>query len=183
MTSGTAHRIAVGWPSVSYEWWNAGDPDWALGGELVYGDWSGDFSDVEIGLGLNVPLRFHLHSGRRAAVAFRLTPGLLLAEIENGPNDRFVFGARGEIAVPVTISLHRRVNLVTGVNFPVSLMFAENQDPVVILPILGRIGVEITATRTLAPWLLLELGPALAFGDFGGEIEFALRFWLGMTVW
>ena len=49
MEYGMAHNVSVGWPSVSYEWWNAGRPDWALGAEIVYGDWSGEYSDVTIG--------------------------------------------------------------------------------------------------------------------------------------
>jgi hypothetical protein len=41
---------ATGWPSTSYEWWNKGSGklDWALGGELVYGPWSGAWDDPRI---------------------------------------------------------------------------------------------------------------------------------------
>ena len=42
--SDMAHQVRSGWLSTSYEWWNTGKRrlDWALGGELVYGPWSGE---------------------------------------------------------------------------------------------------------------------------------------------
>jgi len=41
LKSETVHNTGVGWPSLFYEWWNKGQGnlDWALGAELVYGDW------------------------------------------------------------------------------------------------------------------------------------------------
>ena len=43
LKSEMVHNTGVGWPSLFYEWWNKGQGnlDWALGAELVYGDWSG----------------------------------------------------------------------------------------------------------------------------------------------
>jgi len=35
MGEGTAHQVGVGWPSLFYEWWHSGTPEWAIGGELV----------------------------------------------------------------------------------------------------------------------------------------------------
>lgn len=180
MTSSTAHQVGLGWPSVYYEWWHSGNPDWALGGELVYGDWSGEFSNVEIGGAFNVPFRWHLMESGITDVGFRVAPGVLVGET-GGKNERFVFGARAEIGVPVSVDLHPKVNLVTGGVVPATFMWVKGADPFVVIPILGQIGVEVAATPTIAPWLLLQLGPGLAFGDFGAEVEFAFRVWMGAT--
>ena len=179
MSGGTAHNVGAGWPSLFYEWWHSGNPDWAIGGELVYGDWSGEFSDVEIGGAFNVPLRWHLAKSGPTDVAFRLTPGVLIGNMEHGPDDDFVFGLRGEFAVPITIDLHPKVNLITGVTVPFSVFFVEDSDDYVVIPILARIGAEVKATNTVTPWLLFELGPGIAAGDFGSEVEFAFRIWVG----
>jgi len=58
LKSEVVHNTGIGWPSLFYEWWNKGQGnlDWALGAELVYGDWSGAFSDVSVGLAFNAPL-------------------------------------------------------------------------------------------------------------------------------
>lgn len=185
LQSRTAHHLGVGWPSLTYEWWHSGKLEWALGAELVYGDWSGAFSDVQIGGAFNIPLRWHLKTrGHRNAItdiAFRFTPGVLVGNIEAPGDDLFVFGVRGEFAVPVSIDVHERVNIVTGAAIPVSVYFVEDGDPFVVLPLLGRIGVEVGATERIVPWLLFELGPGLAFGDFGTEVEFAFRIWVGTT--
>ena len=159
MGSNTAHHMGLGWPSVFYEYWRAGNPDWGIGGELVYGDWSGDFSDVEIGGALNVPLRWRLSDQGRTAIAFRLAPGALIASVDGGPfNDRFAAGIRCEMGIPVSVDLHEKVNLITGGNIPASVYFIENSDPFVVIPILGRIGAEVEAKSTITPYVLVELG-------------------------
>jgi len=179
MSSGTAHQVGVGWPSLSYEWWHSGSPDWAIGGELVYGDWSGAFSDVQIGGAVNVPLRWYLAKTGGADIGFRLAPGFLLGAIDVGHgDDNFVFGLRGEIAVPITVELDPKVNLITGATIPFSVFFVDGSDDYVVLPILARIGAEVKATETITPWLLFELGPGMAFGD-DTEVDFAFRIWVG----
>lgn len=180
MSSETAHQVGLGWPSIYYEWWNKGNPDWALAPELVYGDWSGEFSNVDVGAGFSVPLRWRLKTSEKADVALRFSPGVLIADAD-GPGDRFVFGARGEFGIPVSIDLHEKVNLITGGAVPATFIKAKNVDPYVVVPILGQIGVEVAATPTIVPWFLLQLGPALAFGDFGTEIELGMRAWIGST--
>ena len=176
------HHVGVGWPSLSYDWWNKGSPSWAIGGELVYGDWSGSHSDVEIGFGVNGRMRWALSGNKRASVALQWSPGILLAATE-GPVDNFVFGVRSELAVPVTFRLHPRVNLVTGGVVPVSVIFVEDADPFVVLPLMGRIGLEVTATREIAPWFLLEIGPGIAFGSNNTDVELAFRVMIGVTFW
>jgi len=185
MPAGTAHQVGMGWPSLFYEWWHSGNPDWALGAELVYGDWSGGFSDVEIGGAFQVPLRWHMAKSGAVDVAFRLTPGILFGGVETGrkKDDHFVCGLRGEFAIPITVDLYPSVNLVTGVTMPFSVFFVESEDPFVVIPILARIGAEVKATPTVTPWLLFELGPAIAAGDFGSDTEFAFRIWAGCAFW
>jgi hypothetical protein len=181
MSEGTAHQVGVGWPSVFYEWWHSGKPEWAIGGELAYGDWSGGFSDVKIGGAVNVPFRWYLSKVGGADMAFQVKPGILLGSMEAGRDDRFVFGLRGEISLPVTIDLNPRVNLITGGAIPFSVFFVEDADDYVVLPLLARVGAEVKATDTITPWLLFEMGPAMAFGGFGTEAEFAFRIWIGST--
>jgi len=179
MPEGTAHQVGAGWPSFFYEWWHSGTPEWAIGGEVVYGDWSGEFSDVKIGGAVNVPLRWHLTKSGAADIAFQVKPGILLGSMEAWRDDRFVFGFRGEISFPITIDLTPKVNLITGGAIPFSVLFVEDADDYVVLPLLARIGAEVEATDTITPWLLFELGPGMAFGDFGTEAEFAFRIWVG----
>ena len=175
---GTAHQVGVGWPSLFYEYWHSGTPDWAIGGEVVYGDWSAGFSDVKIGGAVNVPLRWHLKKTGAADIAFQVKPGILLGSMEAGRADRFVFGLRGEFSLPVTIELTPKVNLITGGAIPLTALFVDDADDYVVLPLLARLGAEVKATDTITPWLLFEMGPALAFGD-GTEAEFAFRIWVG----
>ncbi len=176
------HHVSVGWPSLAYDWWNRGEPDWAIGAELVYGDWSGAHSDVEIGFAANGRFRWRLSGTDPAAIALQLSPGVLMAATE-GPADRFVFAVRSEIAVPVTVRLHPRVNLITGGVVPVTVVFVEDADPFVTLPLMGRIGAEITATKAIVSWLMLEIGPGIAFGDGGTDVELAFRVTTGATFW
>ena len=183
MTGDTAHHAGVGWPSAFYEWWHAGNPDWAIGGEIVYGDWVGEFSDVEIGGAINLPMRWHISRRGITDVAFRLSPGVLIANSEAAGNDFFTLGVRGEVGLPISIDVHRQVNLLTGAVVPASVLFVESIDAFAIIPILARIGVEVDAVVEITPYFLLELGPAIAVGDFGTEVEFAVRVLAGTTFW
>jgi hypothetical protein len=184
MASSEAHYVALGWPSLAYEWWHqGGNMDWAIGGELVYGDWSGEFSNVDIGFALNVPFRWHLSQSGRAHVGFKITPGALIGSNNAGPGEQVVGAFRGEVGVPVTIELNDRFNLITGATAPFTVVFPEGSDAFVIIPIMPRIGVEFAASQTVTPHVILELGPTIAIGDFGSEIEFGVRAWIGSVFW
>ena len=180
MPIGTAHQVGVGWPSLFYEWWHSGTPDWAIGGEVVYGDWSGGYTDVEIGGAVNVPFRWHLKETGSADIAFQVKPGILLGSMDAGRGDRFVCGMRAELSVPVTVELTPKVNLITGGAIPLTYMIVDNAPDYFVLPLLARIGAEVQATEKITPWLLFELGPAIAFGD-GTDAEFAFRIWVGSS--
>ena len=80
---------------------------------------------------------------------------------------------------PITIDLPPKGKSITGGTIPFSLLFVGESDDFVVLPILARIGAEVKATNTITLWLLFELGPAMAFGDFGSEADFAFRVWIG----
>ncbi|MCC7459955.1 MAG: hypothetical protein IT286_01510 [Proteobacteria bacterium] len=180
LSADSAHYAAVGWPSLSYEWWQqGGNMDWAIGAELVYGDWSGEFSDVDIGLALNVPMKWHISRSGRADVGFKFAPGGLIGGIDAPGSDIFVGAFRAEMALPISIDMNDRINLLTGVSAPVTVMFVESVDPYVILPIMPRIGVEFAAESWIAPFMLLEMGPVIAVGDFGAEVEFGIRASIG----
>jgi len=179
MPVGTSHQVGVGWPSAFYEYWHSGIPDWAIGAEVVYGDWSGEFSDVEIGGAVNVPFRWHLSKVGGADIAFQVKPGFLLGSMEGGRDNHFVFGLRSEISLPVSIDLTPKVNLITGGAIPFSVFFVEDRDDYVVVPFLARLGAEWQATESITPWLLFELGPATAFGASDSETEFAFRVWVG----
>ena len=186
MGSATAHHVAVGWPSLKYEWWNQGKGlDWALGAELVYGDWVGEYSDINIGAAFNVPLRWHLKHRNKVDIGLRFTPGLLIGEYERGRfrDDLFVIGIRAQLGVPVSVDVHEKVNIITGVSIPFSLFVVEDFQDYFVLPILGRIGVEVKANEKLFPFFLLELGPAIAFFDGNSDANLAFRAWAGLTIW
>ncbi len=179
MPVGTSHQIGIGWPSAFYEYWHSGIPDWAIGAEIVYGDWSGGFSDMEIGGAVNVPFRWHLSKLGSADLAFQVKPGILLGSLEGGRDNPFTFGLRSEISLPVSIELTPKVNLITGGAIPFSVFFVEDRDDYVVVPFLARLGAEFEATKSITPWLLFELGPATAFGGSDSDTEFAFRAWVG----
>jgi hypothetical protein len=197
LKSDTVHNTGVGWPSLFYEWWHRGQGtlDWALGAELVYGDWSGAFSDVSAGLGLNAPLRWHVHNRKHAKattdVGIRFTPGAMVGGTDRGPvppvgvrpDQRVVGGVRAELAVPISIDVHDRVSVVTGATIPFTLMFARDVDPWGIIPLLVRMGVEINAAPKVAPFFLFELGPAIRIGNGTSDVDFAFRVWVGTAFW
>ena len=196
LTTEMAHNTGVGWPSLFYEWWNngKGNLDWALGGELVYGDWSAAYSDVAVGFAFNVPLRWHIHHRRHARsttdVGLRFTPGAMVGGSERRTppfgvrlDNRVMGGLRAEIAVPVSIDVHDRVSVVTGAAIPLTLMFAKDTNPWGVIPLLVRIGVEINAAPKVAPFFLFELGPGIGVGQGGSDVDFAFRIWVGTAFW
>ncbi len=199
LESHTVHNTGVGWPSLFYEWWNRGQSklDWALGAELLYGDWSGAFSDVSVGFALNAPLRWHIHNRKHAKattdVGIRFTPGAMVGGSDRGRGrgppvgfqfDRRVMGGvRAELAIPVSIDVHDRVSVVTGGTIPFTLMFARDVDPWGIIPLMVRMGVEINASPKVAPFFLFELGPAIGIGNGTSDVDFAFRIWVGTAFW
>jgi len=172
----SAHHVAAGVPGVYYEWWHGGwNADWAMHAGLVYEDWSGAFSDVELGLELEVPTRIRVGGGEKADVAMRLTPGALLADA-----GQFVLGLRGEGGILVSVDVHPEANFVTGVTAPVTVLLTEGADAQIVVPVLGRIGLESFSSREWALSLLLEVGPAFGVGQVDDR-KFAARFWVGVT--
>lgn len=188
-TGTSGHHFGMGLPSVFYEWWNGGDQmDWALHAGLVYEDWSGEFSDVDVGLDLEVPMRFHIAQRGAADVAFRLAPGLLLGDHDHGRFDRtddnLVIGMRPEVGVLVGIELSDIVNLVTGGVVPFTILIDDHDtdnDVIVVIPLMPRIGVEVQPFEALVPWALLEVGPTVGIGGGESDVEAGVRFWLGVT--
>jgi hypothetical protein len=92
-------------------------------------------------------------------------------------------GIRAELAVPVSVDVHDRVSVVTGGTIPFTLLFASGGDAWGIIPLLVRIGVEINAAPKVAPFFLLELGPAIGIGNGGADVDFAFRVWVGTAFW
>ncbi len=199
LESENVHNTGVGWPSLFYEWWNRGQGnlDWALGAELVYGDWSGVYSDVSVGLAFNAPLRWHLrtrpHAKATTDVAIRFTPGAMVGGTERGrrrvpppgfqPDRRVMGGVRAELAVPVSVDVHDRVSVVTGAAIPFTLLFANGGDVWGVIPLMVRIGVEINAAPKVAPFFLFELGPGIGIGNGTSDVDFAFRIWVGTAFW
>ena len=176
----TAHHVAVGVPGIYYEWWNGGwDHDWAAHAGLVYKDWSGAWSDVDVGLELELPMRFHVAATDSADVAFRIAPGVLVADAGNT-----VLGIRADAGALVSVEVHPRANLVTGATVPFTVLLVSGGDTAVVLPILGRLGLESFASNDVAVSLLLELGPAFLLPDVGPNDDrgkLGARFWIGAT--
>ncbi len=181
-----AHKVATGWPSTSYEWWNKGKRklDWALGGELVYGPWSGAWDDPRIAFALSAPLRFHLwehkRPGSKTDLGFRVTPGLLAGSA--AVNSPTVVG-RIELAVPVSVDVNPKVSIVTGGAIPIDLGWVRGSGFGGVIPLLVRLGVEIKASQKTAPFVLIEVGPGIGFGQGRSGVDLAARIWAGTTFW
>jgi hypothetical protein len=184
------HNVGVGYPSLFYEWWNKGPRklDWALKGALVYGDWAAAYSRgrfIRIGFGASAPLRWHLSTKRRSKatndVAFRFTPGILLA---GNTGDAFTFGIKAEVAAPVSLDVHERVSVITGGTIPFAV-YISNQDIGTrgVIPLLFRMGVEIKAAEHVSPFFLFELGPGISVGNGAADVSFAWRIWAGTSFW
>jgi hypothetical protein len=184
------HNVGVGYPSLFYEWWNTGPRqlDWALKAALVYGDWPAAYSRgrfIRLGLGLSVPLRWHLATKRRARttndVSFRFTPGILLA---GNRGDAFTFGLKAEVAAPVSIDVHDRVSVVTGAAIPLAV-YISNRDIGTrgLIPLLFRMGVEIEGSNHVWPFFLFEMGPGIEVGRGVADVSFAWRLWVGTSFW
>jgi hypothetical protein len=181
-----AHKVATGWPSTSYEWWNKGGGklDWALGTELVYGPWSGAWDDPRIAAALYAPLRFHLWEHKRSAsktdLGFRVTPGLMAGS--EAQNTATVV-SRLELAVPVSIDVHPKLSVVTGGAVPIDLGWIEGVGFRGAIPLLVRLGVEVKAGSKAAPFVLMEVGPGIGFGEGGSDVALAARLWAGTSFW
>jgi len=192
------HNVGVGYPSLFYEWWNRGPRklDWALKGALVYGDWAAAYSRgrfIRIGFGFSAPLRWHLSTKRRTKatndVAFRFTPGILLAgnrdrDRPGNQGDAFTFGIKAEVAAPVSIDVHERVSVITGGTIPFAVYISNrNVGTRGVIPLLFRMGVEIKASEHVSPFFLFELGPGIAVQEGGADVSFAWRIWAGTSFW
>jgi hypothetical protein len=175
-----AHHVAAGMPGIFYEWWNGGwERDWALHAGIVYLDWSGAWSDVDVGLEAELPMRFKLDLTDAADLAFRIAPGALLADAGSST----VIGLRGDAGLLVSVDVHPRANVVTGATVPFTVLFVRSESAV-LLPVLGRLGLESFASQDLSVSLLLELGPAFLLSDLGPNDDRArlgARFWIGTT--
>ena len=203
LTEDMVHSGAVGAPSTYYEWWNKGkgNLDWALSGELVYGDWAAMTSGgrtrvagitirsggklVKIGLGVNGILRWHLAKKDKPKVtndtAILFKPGIL---ISGNTSNTFTFGIKAEVGAPFTIDVHERVTVVTGGYIPFTYFI--NGSPVSnagLIPLLIRMGVEIKANENVAPWFYFDLGPGIGFGGGSSGASFAWRLGAGTAFW
>lgn len=188
------HSGGVGFPSISYEWWNNGNGnmDWGLAGELVYGDWaaviSGNNSNarfIEIGLGVSGILRWHLATKEKTKVtndvAILVKPGILLA---GNATNNFTFGLKGEVGAPFSIDVHDRVSVVTGGFIPLTWWINNSGVPnLVEVPLLIRLGVEIDASDKVAPWFFFDLGPGIIGGGGSTNARFTWRIGAGTTFW
>ena len=183
------HSGGVGYPSMMYEWWNKGKKkmDWGLSGELVYGDWlaahTGRF--IKIGLGIDGMLRWHILSNKKPKVqndfAVLFKPGIL---ISGNRGDTFTFGIKGEVGLPFTIDVHERVTVVTGGFLPIGgYINSGNSQSFGEIPILIRMGVEIMANESVAPWFYFDLGPGIRFGGGSSDTGFAWRLGAGTAFW
>jgi hypothetical protein len=190
------HSGGVGYPSMIYEWWNAGKKklDWGLSGELVYGgSWTaattnrtsvsgftvrGNSRFVKIGLGVNGLLRWHLSEKERPKVTndvgILFKPGIL---ISSNWASTFTFGIRAEVGAPVSIDVHERVSVVTGGYIPFAYFINSDFSNSGLVPLLIRLGVEIKANENVAPWFYFDLGPGIGFGSggSGASTSFAWR--------
>ena len=181
-----AHKVQSGWPSTSYEWWNKGKKslDWALGGELVYGPWSGAWDDPRIAFALYAPLRWHLYEKKRpnakTDLGIRFTPGLMAG---SAAVSTAIVMSRAEIAVPVSVDVNPKVSIVTGGAIPIDLGWVENVGFVGAIPLLFRLGVEIKASEKVAPFVLMEVGPGFGFGQGASDVALAARIWAGTSFW
>ncbi len=186
LDSDMAHQVRSGWPGTSYEWWNKGKRslDWALGGELVYGPWSGAWDDPRIAFALYAPLRFHLWDKTRpnskTDLAIRFTPGLMAGSA--APSTAMVM-SRAEIAVPVSVDVNPKLSVVTGGAIPIDLGWVENIGFRGAIPLLVRLGVEIKAGDKVAPFVLMEVGPGFGFGQGSSNTSLAARLTAGTTFW
>jgi hypothetical protein len=189
------HSGGVGYPSVTYDWWNAGKKklDWGIGGELVYADWGtwskgGKF--VRIGLAVNGTLRWNLASNEKPKVtndvAILFKPGVL---ISSNTFRTFTFGIKTEIGVPFSIDVHERVNVVTGGFIPLTVWINNDLPNNVIIPFMIRMGVEVEAADKVTPWFYFDLGGAVGIStEFQGFPSssggtFAWRLGAGTNFW
>jgi hypothetical protein len=181
-----AHKVGTGWPSTSYEWWNKGKRklDWALGGELVYGPWSGAWDDPRIAFAIYAPLRFHLWNHKRPGsttdLGFRVTPGLMAG---SAAFKTATVVSRIELAVPVSVDVNPKLSVVTGGAIPIDLGWVEGTGFVGVIPLLVRLGVEIKASKKTAPFVLIEVGPGIGFGQGRSGVDLAARIWAGTSFW
>jgi hypothetical protein len=195
------HSGGVGYPNMTYEWWNRGKKklDWGLSGDLVYGgSWGVAASQstrafgvrvrtgsrfINIGLGINGLLRWHLSQKERPKVTndvgILFKPGVLISQ---NTGSSFTFGIKTEVGAPVSIDVHERVSVVTGGYIPFTFFFNEGSN-FGIIPLLVRMGVEIKANENVAPWFFFDLGPGINVGEFVSGASFAWRIGAGTTFW
>lgn len=183
----SVHHVRSGWPSTGYEWWNKGRKslDWAIGGELVYGPWSGAWDDPRIAFAINAPLRFHLYNKKRpnstTDLGFRVSPGLMFGSAAVRTPTVI---SRVELAVPVTVDVNPKLSVVTGGVIPLDLGWVKNVGFVGSVPLLVRLGLEIEAGKKAAPFVLMEVGPGIGFRrGSGANVTLAARIWIGTSFW
>jgi hypothetical protein len=45
------------------------------------------------------------------------------------------------------------------------------------------LGVEVKAGSKAAPFVLMEVGPGIGFGEGGSDVALAARLWAGTSFW
>lgn len=165
-----------------------------LGLELVYGDWAAAYSDVDVGGAFNVGLRVPLKQRGMWSVALRFVPGILIGDGPDGPDgggggigvedqdDRLVIAARGDTAIAIGAGLHPKVNLITGLAFPVTVIHLQDVTTGVIIPILIRFGVEVMPLPDMNLFFLGEIGPTVGIFDDDSDVDAGFRVWIGTTI-
>lgn len=193
LESDMVHNGGVGYPSLFYEWWNSGKKnlDWAIIGELVYGDFTAAASGpriVKIGFGVDGVMRWRLVTKEKSKVTndvgLLIKPGIMLG---GNRADTFTFGVRGEVGAPVSIDIKDRFAIVTGGYVPITWLINGGSAPSIgWIPLLVRLGVEVKTNKNLAPWFYFDLGPGFQINDWGGRssgARFAWRVGAGTAFW
>jgi hypothetical protein len=91
--------------------------------------------------------------------------------------------SRIELAVPVSVDVNPKLSVVTGGVIPIDLGWIKGSGFVGVIPLMVRLGVEIKASKKTAPFVLIEVGPGIGFGQGRSGVDLAARIWAGTTFW
>jgi len=83
----------------------------------------------------------------------------------------------------VSVDVNPRVSIVTGGAIPIDLGWVKNVGFVGVIPLLFRLGLEINASDKVAPFVLMEVGPGIGFGQGSSGVDLAARIWVGASFW
>ena len=159
----------VGFPDFSFGFQQSMTNRFDLGFRLSI-DYGAEYrtNNLEMGLGMRVPLRLQLFESGKLSGLLKFEPGLKFDQFDNP----VLFGVQFPIGFEMGLKMTRELTVQFGFDMPFYVNFT---NPTYLgLPVLFGFGVEYLADRNMSIGLNTRYGPSVVAGNGGSSTAFGL---------